>query len=73
MKLSEGLKRVRKLQSKTQHEIAMTLGITDRGYQSYELEEREPPISKLMLLADYYDVSLDYLVGRADTPCLPEA
>jgi transcriptional regulator with XRE-family HTH domain len=31
-------------------------------------KEREPPIAKLVALADYFDVSLDYLVGRSDNP-----
>ena len=38
------------------------------GYQRYEYGEREPSFQKLIALADYFDVSLDYLVGRSDDP-----
>jgi transcriptional regulator with XRE-family HTH domain len=48
--------------------MAAFLGITERGYQCYEQGEREPPIAKLIALADYFDVSIDYLVGRSDEP-----
>lgn len=34
----------------------------------YEQERREPDIETLKKLADYFDVSLDYLLGRTDTP-----
>jgi transcriptional regulator with XRE-family HTH domain len=35
-------------------------------YSKYERDEREIPLSLLIKLADYYNVSLDYLVGRTD-------
>ena len=66
MNLAEGLKRARKQRGKTQRDMAELLKISERGYQCYELGEHEPPISKLLVLADYYGVSLDYLVGRSD-------
>jgi len=36
------------------------------GYQRYEYGTREPAHKNLIALADYFDVSLDYLVGRSD-------
>lgn len=46
--------------------MAELLDITPRNYQRYETGEIDPPTSKLIKLADYFDVSLDYLVGRSD-------
>ena len=51
-----------------QKDIAISLGISLRTYQRYEYGEREPSLSTLLALADYFDVSLDYLVGRSDEP-----
>lgn len=48
--------------------IAEYLNITYRTYQKYETNEIDPPTSKTLALADYFDVSLDYLVGRSDEP-----
>ncbi len=58
------LKKLRKQCGKTQKEIADLLGITTVGYNGYETQKREPNIKTLIKLADYYNVSLDYLVGR---------
>lgn len=48
--------------------IAEYLKITPRNYQRYETGEVDPPTSKTIALADYFNVSLDYLVGRSDNP-----
>jgi len=58
------IKELRKQNKKTQEEIAKIIGITSVGYSHYESERSEPNIETLIKLADYYDVSLDYLVGR---------
>jgi len=46
--------------------VAEAVKISERTYQRYENAEREPTVSVLAALADYYNVSLDYLVGRTD-------
>ena len=58
------LKTERKL---LQKDIAKDTGIALRTYQYYECGEREPTLSTLITLADYFNVSLDYLVGRSDS------
>lgn len=58
------LKELRKEKNLTQSEIANKLFITQNGYSSYENERTEPNIETLCKLADFYNVSLDYLVGR---------
>jgi len=50
----------------TQKKIAEYLMCGQSLYSKYERGEREIPLSLLIKLADYYDVSLDYLVGRTD-------
>lgn len=50
----------------TQKKIAEYLMCGQSLYSKYEKGEREIPLSLLIKLADYYDVSLDYLVGRTD-------
>lgn len=60
----ERLRTLRKECGKTQKEVAEYLKITQSGYQNYEIGDTEPNIDKLIKLADYYQVSIDYLVGR---------
>lgn len=60
-------KRIRDLREdndKTQREIATVLNMQLTVYQRYERGEREIPLWAAIKLADYYSVSLDYLVGR---------
>ena len=49
---------------KTQKEIAKLLNMQLTVYQRYERGERELPLWAAIKLADYYNVSIDYLVGR---------
>lgn len=58
------LKELRKENKKTQQDIAIKLNIAQQTYARYELETSEPTIDTLCKLADYYGVSLDYLIGR---------
>ncbi len=47
-----------------QKEVAALLQIDQRVYSNYETGKREIPLRHLLTLADFYGVSLDYLVGR---------
>lgn len=62
------LKALRKSRNITQKKMASDIGASERGIQQYELGERKPTYDMLIALADYFDVSLDYLVGRSDDP-----
>ena len=53
-----------------QQDIADAIGVSLRGYQYYEKGTKEPTMSKLIALANYFDVSLDYLIGRTDNPAI---
>ena len=50
----------------TQQDMADTFSIRVRTYQSYEYGTSRPDVAGLVEIADYFDVSLDYLVGRSD-------
>ena len=52
---------------KKQEEIALVLNITRQQYQLYESGKREMPMHLFIILARYYNVSLDYLAGLTDT------
>lgn len=52
----------------TQQQIADLLHMQRSVYRRYELGEREIPVWALIRLADYYHVSTDYLLGRAEAP-----
>lgn len=47
-----------------QKDLAKEIGVSLHTYQRYEYGEREPALSKLIALADFYDMSLDELVCR---------
>ena len=64
MDFPKKLKQLRLILHATQVQMAELLGITVRGYRNYELGAREPELSVLIKLADYFNVSLDELVGR---------
>ena len=62
--LNERLKECRKRKNVTQSEIARSLDIELRSYVRYEKGDRKPDIEMLYKLADFFDVSTDYLLGR---------
>ena len=62
------LKELRENAGLKQTELAAMMGITERQYQRYERGEGEPMLAGWIWLADYFQVSLDYLVGRSDKP-----
>lgn len=63
---SERLEKLRNERKISQVVAAKELGIGIRAYQYYENDEREPRLSVLVRMADYFDVPLDYLAGRSE-------
>lgn len=51
-----------------QRQLAEVLHVTQNTYSQYETGVIELTAEKLILLADFYDVSVDYLLGRTDNP-----
>lgn len=70
MTYAEALKRFRETFNVTQQQAADSANVFKQVYQRYEYG-REPALSVLCKIADAYNVSLDYLVGRSDDPHLP--
>ena len=62
----ERLKALRQEKNTTQRAIANYLNITDTAYGFYEQGKNYPNMDILIRLADYFEVSLDYLVGRSE-------
>lgn len=60
------LKEIRNDRDLLQKDVANALGIKRQQYSEYELGKRLIPIHYLCDLADYYNVSVDYLLGRTD-------
>ena len=61
----ENIRNLREDNDKTQQEIADYLNIKQTTYSKYELGKINIPIEVFIKLADYYGVSVDYLVGRS--------
>ena len=60
------LKEIREDKSLTQSDIAKILNTTQQQYSKYELGIQIIPLEKINILANYYNTSIDYLVGRTD-------
>ena len=64
MTFSEHLLKLRTARNLSQKDIAEATGLAVHTYQRYEYGEREPQLSTLIKLADFYNLSLDELVCR---------
>lgn len=59
--------RLRELRgNKTQAEVAQEIGLTSSAYSMYEGGRREPNFDTLVMIADHFGVSTDYLLGRTE-------
>ena len=65
--LSERLRLLRTERGMKQTEMAKQFSQSLRAYQYYEAGTRRPEYSHLLALADFFNVSLDYLTGRSET------
>ena len=62
------IRELRKKKSVTQLRMAMDLGLSQNSISRYETGDLQPDIAELIRIADYFNVSIDYLVGRSDDP-----
>jgi transcriptional regulator with XRE-family HTH domain len=60
------IKELRNEKGITQADLAKILKISDRAVGYYENGDREPDYTTLLKIAEYFDVSIDYLLGRVD-------
>lgn len=59
---------LRKQNNTTQSDLASIIGLSRTAITRMECGDRAPSVEVLCTIADYFDVSLDYLVGRTDNP-----
>ena len=72
MNYAECIRALREDRDKTQAEIAHLLKIGQRTYCDYELGNTRIPVDSLIVLAEFYDVSMDYICGLSETKdCFP--
>lgn len=62
------LKELRRDRKISQVKLAMDLNLTQNSISRYENGEREADYDTLVAIADYFNVSVDYLLGRTDNP-----
>lgn len=66
--MNNKLKELRKAKNKTQLQVQIDTGIEQALLSKFENGLRIPPTETLILLADYFDVSMDYIMGRTENP-----
>ena len=54
----------------TQLQLALDLNMSQNTISRYETGEREPGLTELVKIADYFDVSVDYLLERTENPII---
>lgn len=64
--IGKNLKRLRKQNKLSQTEAAKIFGISQTTYSDYERDIHEPPYKTLVQIADYFNTSTDFLLGRYD-------
>ncbi len=69
-KFPERLRRLREKVGRKQYAVAECCGLSRRTYRRYESGEKEPSVESLEAIADYFEVSMDYLRGRTDNPLM---
>ena len=62
------LREIRKAKGVSQLKLAMDLNTNQNTISRYETGEREPGIDELIKIADYFHISVDYLLERTDNP-----
>lgn len=66
--LKNNLKKLRKERGITQISLQMHTGIEQALISKYETGERVPPTETLIILADFFETNIDYILGRTDFP-----
>lgn len=69
----KNLKKLRTEKKISQQHLASILGISQQSINKYENHNVEPDVSILIAIAEYFDTTIDYLVGKNDNPDLLES
>ena len=67
MNYTDRIRALREDCDKTQSEIAQLLKVGQKTYSDYELGKTRIPVDSLIILAKFYNVSMDYICGVSDT------
>lgn len=67
------LKELRKTNNLTLEQLGKNIGSTKATMSNYETGQKKPSLDMVIKLADYFQVSIDYLVGRTDDPTFHRA
>lgn len=65
MSIGERIKRLREERNLSQHKLADKIGVSQRNISAWETGRNEPTIFSCILLADYFEITLDELCGRS--------
>lgn len=71
--MAKRLKQLREERCLSKKEVAEYLNVSPSTYGKYELEKRQPDFETLSKLAEYYDVSVDYILGLSNIRKVDEA
>lgn len=66
LKFAQRLKALRKEKGLKQSELAQELKVTQRKISYWEIGQLEPDLLTLWKISDYFQVSIDYLIGKSD-------
>jgi len=66
--IADRLKELRKSKELPQRAVGESIGINERTYRRYEAGDIDPSATNVIKLADFFEVSADYLLGRSDNP-----
>lgn len=68
--MKNNLRKLRKERRLTQISLQMKTGIEQALLSKFETGERIPPTETLLILADFYNVSIDYILCRTENPAI---
>ena len=68
LKIKEHIKELRIKNNLTQKKMAVILDVAEATLQKFEYGTARPSLDTLLIIANHFDVSLDYLVGRTNNP-----
>ena len=66
--IASRLRALRKSKGLTQKQVGEAVGIAERNYRRYEAGTTDPLTPATAAIAEYFGVSIDYLVGRTENP-----
>lgn len=66
MRYNERIREIREDNSLTQQKVADLLNVGQRTYADYESGKTRIPVDNLLILAKFYNVSMDYITGASD-------